>query len=174
LYDENDYWFSILESNRNKSINKNGLVRCLIIKERPGIEGRDCLAGNAIFVADNDPDYPVVHDISLEDEDDYAEVARIIEHTTCIKAYLKQRQDKVCRRCPRKKKDVAVTGDDANSTLTPSTNHCGCCPRSSSSTIISTKEKSLGKQVYKIQKINLAIHYFNNNVKYIYHMTIRF
>jgi hypothetical protein len=66
------------------------MVWCLIIKNRPGIEGRDCRAGNPIYIADNDPNYPVLHDHSLEDEDDCAEVAQIINHPTCIETYLKQ------------------------------------------------------------------------------------
>jgi hypothetical protein len=101
-------------------------------------------------IADNDVDYPLVQDRSLEDEDDCAEVAQIIDHPTRIKIYLKHHQDKIRKRRTRTKKNVLVTGDDANSTLTPSTNCNGCRPRSSSS--ISTNGKTISNRSKKSKK----------------------
>jgi hypothetical protein len=65
-----------LTPNREKSYRMNGLIRAKIIINCPSIVGRNCLAGDRVFLDPNDPVYLlskekiVCYDSSTEDEEE--------------------------------------------------------------------------------------------------------
>jgi hypothetical protein len=45
LHVKRDYWFEILQMNRERSIRNHGLLLCNIIVNRPYVVGHNCMAG---------------------------------------------------------------------------------------------------------------------------------